>query len=152
MKRLFSLILLMLVIPASHVALAQTATIGDKTELARHDFPYASNYVSVKGSKMHYVDTGGEKPAIVLVHGQPTWSYLWRKVIPHLEKEHRVIAVDLIGFGKSDRPDIGYSIKEHTEYFEGFIDQLRLDTFSFLLHDWGSFMGFEYAARHPNQI
>ena len=66
-------------------------------ELARHDFPYESHYVDVLGSKMHYVDTGGEGSTLVMIHGQPTWSYLWRNIIPQLEEIHRVIALDLIG-------------------------------------------------------
>ncbi len=127
-------------------------------EMARHDFPYASHYVKVKGSKMHYVDTGPVKngstiaSTIVMIHGQPTWSYLWRNIIPHLEDKHRVIALDLIGFGKSDKPDIKYLATDHAEYLEGFIDALKLDDMTLVVHDWGSILGFDYAAKHPDKI
>ena len=122
------------------------------TTLARHDFPYTSHYSRVKGSNMHYVDTGGNKAPILLLHGQPTWSYLWRNVIPLLEQDHRVIALDLIGFGKSDKPDIEYTVEQHAAYLEEFISNLKLQDLTLVLHDWGSFLGFDYAARHPNRI
>ena len=122
------------------------------TENARHDFPYESHYVEVKGSKMHYVDTGGTGTPIVMLHGQPTWSYLWRNIIPYLEGNHRVIAVDLIGFGKSDKPNIGYTVENHAVYLGGFMDALALDDVTLVIHDWGSFLGFDYTARNPDRV
>ncbi len=86
-----------------------TTTLG---AVARHDFPCVSRYVDVLGSRMHYVEAGRGAP-IVLVHGQPTWSYVWRSVIPRLEQSGRVIAVDLIGSGKSARPAIEYTLEDH---------------------------------------
>ena len=119
---------------------------------ARHDFPYKSHYVEVNGSKMHYVDTGGKGTPIVMLHGQPTWSYLWRNVIPYLEDNHRVIALDLIGFGKSDKPNLAYTVKNHADYLAGFMDALALDDVTLVVHDWGSFLGFDYTARNPNRV
>ncbi|MEX0299425.1 MAG: haloalkane dehalogenase [Kordiimonas sp.] len=121
-------------------------------EYARHDFPYISHYVEVMGSKMHYVDTGGKGDPIVMLHGQPTWSYLWRDIIPHLEEKRRVIALDLIGFGKSDKPDIGYTAPEHAKYLAGFMDALALDDITLVIHDWGSVLGFDYAASNPDRV
>lgn len=121
-------------------------------EWARHDFPYESRYVEVLGSDMHYVDTGGDGSIVVMIHGQPTWSYLWRNVIPHLEVEHRVIALDLIGFGKSAKPDIAYTAVEHAEYLQGFMDALDLDDITLVVHDWGSILGFDFAANNPQRI
>lgn len=124
-------------------------------KLARHDFRYISHYQDVLGSQMHYVDTAPQeqnKPTILLLHGQPTWSYLWRNIIPHLEKSHRVIAVDLIGFGKSDKPDIDYTVEDHAKYLDTFIQQLNLNELYLGIHDWGSFLGFDYAARFPNKV
>lgn len=100
---------------------------------------------------MHYVEAGSGDP-ILLIHGQPTWSYLWRNVIPHLENNGRVIAVDLIGFGKSDRPDIGYTTADHVKYLEGFIAELGLKNITLVIHDWGSFLGFHYATRHEGNV
>ena len=121
-------------------------------EWARHDFPYQSHYVEVMGSNMHYVDTGGDGSVVVMIHGQPSWSYLWRNIIPHLEDNHRVIALDLIGFGKSDQPDIEYLASQHAEYLQGFMDALELDDITLVIHDWGSILGFDFAARNPERV
>lgn len=116
---------------------------------ARHDFRYPSKFVDVLGSRLHCIDVGKGDP-IVLVHGQPAWSYLWRNVIPHLERSGRVIAVDLVGFGRSDRPDIAYSLEDHLRYFDGFIQALGLERLTLVGHDWGSFLAFQYARRHAD--
>ena len=72
-------------------------------------FPFKSNYIEVHGSNLHYVDEG-EGDAILFLHGNPTSSYLWRNIIPHLTSVGRCIAPDLIGFGKSDKPDMRVSL------------------------------------------
>lgn len=115
------------------------------------DFPYTSHYANVLGSRMHYVEHGDGDPVLFL-HGQPTWSYLWRKVLPELEGKGRLIAVDLIGYGLSDRPDIHYEIKDHIRYLDAFIKRLDLKHLTIVGHDWGSFLGFHYARRHPEHI
>ena len=116
-----------------------------------HDFPYESRYADVLGSRMHYVEHGSGDPVLFL-HGQPTWSYLWRRVLPELEGRGRLIAVDLIGYGLSDRPGIEYDISDHVRYLDAFIDALDLDRLTMVGHDWGSFFGFHYARRHPERI
>lgn len=131
---------------------ATDATITVSDENARHDFPYKSHYVEVLGSKMHYVDTGGTGTPVVMIHGQPTWSYLWRNIIPHAETTHRVIALDLIGFGKSDKPDIQYLATDHARYLQGFMDALDLQEMVLVVHDWGSMLGFDFAAKNPNRV
>ena len=83
------------------------------------DFPFESRYVEVLGSKMHYVEEGEGDP-ILLLHGNPSSSYLWRNVIPLLRPAGRVIAVDLIGMGKSDKPDIAYQFEDHIAYMDAF--------------------------------
>lgn len=120
-------------------------------EQVRADFPYTSHYVEVKGSKMHFA-AGGEGDPILFLHGQPTWSYLWRNIMPELEKNGQVIALDLIGYGKSDKPDIAYEMSDHIEYVEAFINKLGLKNVTLVIHDWGSFFGFEYAMRHPENV
>ena len=115
------------------------------------DFPYESRYVAVNGSRMHYVEAGSGAP-ILLVHGNPTSSYLWRNVIPHLTSHGRVIAVDLIGMGKSDRPDLDYRFADHAAYLEGFVEALALEDVTLVLHDWGGGLGLDYFARHPDNV
>lgn len=114
-------------------------------------FPYPSHWAEVKGSRMHYVEQGSGDP-ILLVHGNPTSSYLWRNVIPRLSALGRCIAPDLMGMGRSDKPDIGYRVLEHADYLEGFIEALGLRNVRLVLHDWGGFMGFRYAARQPGNV
>jgi haloalkane dehalogenase len=100
---------------------------------------------------MHYVDVG-EGEVVLFLHGQPTSSYLWRNIIPYLEKEARCIAPDLIGMGKSDKPDIGYTFEEHYAYLEAFIEKLNLTNITLVIHDWGSGLGFHYANNHRNNV
>ena len=100
---------------------------------------------------MHYVEEGEGDP-ILFVHGNPTSSYLWRNVIPHVAPEGRAIALDLIGFGRSDKPDIGYTFQEHYQYIAGFIRELKLKNLTLVVHDWGSLLGLAYAERHTDNV
>jgi haloalkane dehalogenase len=115
------------------------------------DFNYASHTIDVLGSNMHYVESGEGDP-IVFLHGQPTWSYLWRNVMPELEGRGRLIAPDLIGYGMSDKPDIAYEMTDHIRYLDAFIEQLGLENITLVIHDWGSFFGFHYAMRHRENV
>ena len=115
------------------------------------DFPYESHYVEVLGSSMHYVEQGRGDP-ILLLHGNPTSSYLWRNVIPLVSPVGRVIAVDLIGMGKSDKPDIPYRLEDHIRYIDAFIAELGLENIVLVLHDWGGGIGFDYAMRHQGNV
>lgn len=115
------------------------------------EFNFKSNYIQVLGSRMHYIDEGEGDP-IVFLHGNPTSSYLWRNIIPHLTPHARCIAPDLIGMGRSDKPDIGYRIADHIRYMDAFIDALGLKNITFVLHDWGSSLGFDHAVRNDANI
>jgi haloalkane dehalogenase len=115
------------------------------------DFPYAPHYVEVLGSKLHYVEEGTGDP-ILFLHGNPTSSYLWRNIIPYLRPHGRCIALDLIGMGKSDKPDIEYRFFDHVKYGEGFIERLGLRHITVVLHDWGSALGFHYAMRNERNV
>ncbi len=115
------------------------------------DFPYKSNYIEVHGSKMHYVDEGSGDP-MPFLHGNPTSSYLWRNIIPHLVSLARCIAPDLIGMGRSDKPDIEYRFFDHAKYIERFIDKMGLKRITLVIHDWGSALGFNYAMRHEGNV
>lgn len=114
-------------------------------------FPYESRFVEVNGSRMHYVESG-TGPVVVLVHGNPTSSYLWRNVIPQLDDDHRVIALDLIGMGKSDKPNLDYRLDDHIEYFDGFMSELGLRDATLVLHDWGGGIGLTYARNHSDNV
>ncbi len=115
------------------------------------DFPYQSHYISVHGSKIHYVDVGAGDP-ILFLHGNPTSSYLWRNIIPYLTSLGQCIAPDLIGMGKSDKPDIEYRFFDHVKYIEGFVEQMELKNVTLVIHDWGSGLGFHYARGHENNV
>ncbi len=115
------------------------------------DFPYAARYVDVHGSRIHYVEEGHGDP-ILFLHGNPTSSYLWRNIMPHLHAHGRCIAMDLIGMGKSDKPDLEYSFFDHVKYVEGFIERLNLRRLTLVVHDWGSALGFHYASRNEANV
>ena len=113
--------------------------------------PLTSKYVEVHGSKMHYLDEGVGDP-ILFLHGNPTSSYLWRNIIPHLTPHARCIAPDLIGMAKSDKPDLNYRFFDHVKYVEGFIEKLGVSNLTLVAHDWGSALGFHYAMRHEDNV
>ncbi len=110
-----------------------------------------SKFVEVLGSKMHYLDVGVGEP-VVFLHGNPTWSYLWRNVIPEVAPAGRCIVPDLIGMGLSDKPDLKYGFAEQARYLEAFLDTLNLRKFTLVLHDWGCIFGFDYARRFESRI
>jgi len=97
------------------------------------------------------VDVGAGDP-ILFLHGNPTSSYLWRNIIPYLASLGRCIAPDLIGMGKSDKPDIEYRFFDHVKYIEGFVEQMELKKVTLVGHDWGSGLDFHYAAAHENNV
>ncbi|MSR10986.1 MAG: haloalkane dehalogenase [Gammaproteobacteria bacterium] len=108
--------------------------------------------LKVKGCTMNYVEMGSGDP-IIFQHGNPTSSYLWRNVMPHLQDQGRCIALDLIGMGDSDKlPNAGpdrYTLAEHIEYFDAAMTQLGVtDNVTLVIHDWGSAIGFDWANRH----
>jgi len=115
------------------------------------EFPFKSNYIEVNGSKIHYIEEGEGDP-ILFLHGNPTSSYIWRNIIPYLKDKGRCIAPDLIGMGKSDKPDIDYSFFDHVKYIEGFIEKMNLQNITLVVHDWGSALGFHYAMRNEANV
>ena len=115
------------------------------------DFPFPSQFVDVHGASMHYVERGKGDP-ILFLHGNPTSCYLWRNIIPHVAPWGRCLAPDLIGMGKSDKPDIDYRFFDHAKYIEGFIDALGLKNITLVVHDWGAALGFHYARRREGNV
>jgi haloalkane dehalogenase len=119
-------------------------------------FPYQKQRRRVLGREMTYVEVGEGDP-IVLLHGNPTSSYLWRNVLPYLQLRGRCIAPDLIGMGDSDKlPDSGpdsYRFVEHRRYLDALLEALDvLERVTFVVHDWGSALGFDWANRHRDAV
>jgi haloalkane dehalogenase len=118
--------------------------------------PLTMRQLTVDGKRMAFHERGEGEP-IVFQHGNPTSSYLWRNVIPHVEGQGRCVAPDLIGFGDSDKLDDpgpgSYSFIEHRHYLDGLLDRLALgDRVTLVLHDWGSALGFDRARRHSERV
>ena len=112
--------------------------------------------VAVNGKTMSYVEMGEGEP-IIFQHGNPTSSYLWRNIMPHLADQGRCIAIDLIGMGDSDKlEDSGpdrYTLLEHRDYWEGALDALGVsNNVTLVIHDWGSALGFDWANRHRESV
>jgi len=112
--------------------------------------------VIVKGKTMSYVEMGEGAP-IIFQHGNPTSSYLWRNVMPHLQDQGRCIAIDLIGMGDSDKldnPDASsYTFVQHREYLDGALEALGVESdVTLVIHDWGSALGFDWANRHRDAV
>jgi haloalkane dehalogenase len=105
----------------------------------------------VLDSTMYYEDQGDGNP-VVLLHGNPTSSYLWRNVIPELARQARCLAPDLIGMGRSGKPDIGYRFADHSRYLDAWFDALGVDGVTLVGHDWGGALGFDWASRHPGRV
>lgn len=117
----------------------------------RSDFPFESKYIDVFGSKIHYIEEG-EGEAVLFLHGNPTCNYLWRNIIPYMSDKARCIAPDLIGMGKSDKPDIQYGFEDSYRYLLEFIEKMELKNITLVVHDWGSGLGFHYATQNPENV
>jgi len=120
------------------------------------DYPFAANYLEVDGLRMHYVDEGPRDASpVLLLHGEPSWSFLYRHMIPHLvEAGHRAIAIDLIGFGKSDKPtrQTDYSVARHVGWLQSLIDHLALEDITLFGQDWGSTLGLLLATTNEERF
>lgn len=108
-------------------------------------------YVDVLGSRMHYIEQGTGDP-ILFLHGNPTYSYVWRNVIPHLSKLGRCIAPDLIGMGFSYKPDLEYTFFDHARFLDAFIAELGLRNVTLVMEDWGTALGFFYTLRNEDNV
>jgi haloalkane dehalogenase len=108
--------------------------------------------VPVLGSTMSYVEAGVDGPVVLFLHGNPTSSYIWRNIIPHVSPVARCIAPDLIGFGRSGKPEIEYRFADQVHYLDGFLDALSLSEMIIVAQDWGTALAFHRAARRPETI
>lgn len=124
------------------------------------DFPFAAHYVTVPGGegvdlRIGYVDEGPRDAApVLLMHGEPSWSYLYRKIIPRLSGEHRVLAPDLVGFGRSDKPadKDDYSYERHVAWMSAWLLALDLRDITLFCQDWGGLIGLRLVAAFPERF
>jgi pimeloyl-ACP methyl ester carboxylesterase len=126
-------------------------TIRDET--FEETFPFVPHYYSSSGFDMHYVDEGSGEP-VVMVHGDPTWGYLYRNFIPPLSRHYRCVVPDQMGMGKSAVPQDRerYRLEQHRDDLEALLLHLDLHDITLVLHDWGGPVGLGFATRHPERI
>lgn len=118
----------------------------------REQYPFASHSLAVPAGRMHYVDEGSGEP-IVMVHGNPTWSFLYRDLIKRLQPAYRCIAMDHLGFGLSDKPaGWSYLPADHAANLTAFIQGLGLQKITLVVQDWGGPLGLSYAVNHPANV
>jgi len=119
-------------------------------------YPFAPHYTTVDGIRIHYVDEGPRGGApVLLLHGEPSWSYLYRKMIPVIvQAGHRAIAPDLVGFGRSDKPvrREDYTFQRHVDWMRGVLEQLDLRGVTLVCQDWGGLIGLRLVAEHPDRF
>jgi len=116
------------------------------------DYPFLPNFLEINGGRLHYIDEG-VGPVIVMVHGNPTWSYYFRHLISSLSNNYRIIAIDHMGCGLSDKPsDYSYCLAQHIENLDCLLRHLRIDRYSLVVHDWGGAIGIGCAVNHIHRI
>jgi len=117
-------------------------------------YDFDPHYLQVGDTRMHYVDEGGGEEVILCLHGEPTWCYLYRKMIPPLSRRYRVVAPDMIGFGRSDKyaEAEAYSFHMHYDKLLSFIAQLDLRNITLICQDWGGLLGLTIAANHADRF
>jgi haloalkane dehalogenase len=116
-------------------------------------YPFQPHYVELGGMRVHYVDEGQGAPVLML-HGEPTWSYLYRKMIPPIAQRYRAVAPDYVGFGRSDKwTEVEkYTFDAHYRVVEGFIEGLDLREITIVVQDWGGPLGLRFATQHPERM
>jgi haloalkane dehalogenase len=118
----------------------------------REEYPFAPHYLRLPAGRLHYVDEGSGPP-VVMVHGNPTGSFLYRKLIKRLHGEHRCVAVDHLGFGLSDKPKgWSYLPEDHAANLTALIDDLELTDITLVVQDWGGPIGMSYAVTNPENV
>jgi haloalkane dehalogenase len=121
-------------------------------EVSAEEYPFTDHWLEFRDGHIHYVDEG-DGPTVLLLHGNPTWSYLYRNVIKELSSECRLVALDYPGFGMSKAPTgYGYTPQEHSEMLFEFITHLDLTNFVMVVQDWGGPIGMSYVVKHQDNI
>lgn len=139
----------------------QTLRTPDERFTNLPDYPFQPHYIDVDDTeggllRLHYVDEGlRNAPVVLMLHGEPTWSYLYRKMIPIVVNAgYRVIAPDLIGFGRSDKPSLrtDYTYQRHVDWIRALLTQLELNEITLVCQDWGGLIGLRLVAEHPDKF
>ena len=117
-------------------------------------YPFKSHWLDLGGVRYHYLDQGpAAAPPIVMLHGNPTWSFYYRDLVPPLSQDYRVVVPDHVGCGLSDKPqDYSYCLAQHINNLEQLVEALALRDLTLVLHDWGGAIGMGYATRHPENV
>lgn len=108
--------------------------------------------LAILDSTMSYVEAGSAGPTVLFLHGNPTSSYIWRNIIPHVSPVARCIAPDLIGYGQSGKPDIAYRFFDQVRYLDAFIEKMDIRDVVLVAQDWGTALAFHFAARRPQRV
>lgn len=123
--------------------------------VSRELYPFQGAYLDLAGNRLHYLDEGSGEP-LVMLHGNPTWSFYYRNLVNHFRDSHRVIVPDHIGCGMSDKPgrdSYPYTLKQRVKDLEALLDNLGVgDNITLVVHDWGGMIGMTYATFHPGRI
>ena len=124
------------------------------SERWRELYPFVDRYLDRDGLKYHFIDEGRGDP-VLMVHGNPTWSFYWRELVKALREKHRCIAMDHVGCGLSDKPSderYEYTLERRVQDLGALIDHLGLERVSLVLHDWGGMIGLGWAVAHPERV
>lgn len=125
---------------------------GFSLEPFRELYPFESRFIELDSNRLHYLDEG-QGESLLMLHGNPTWSFYYRNLIKGLRSQYRCVVPDHIGCGLSDKPQVyNYTLSQHIDNLEQLIDHLNLDNITLVVHDWGGSIGMGYAVRHPEKI
>ena len=125
---------------------------GFSLEPFRDLYPFESRFIELDSNRLHYLDEG-QGETLLMLHGNPTWSFYYRNLIKGLRSQFRCLVPDHMGCGLSDKPqDYNYTLSQHIDNLEKLVDHLNLDNITLVVHDWGGSIGMGYAVRHPEKI
>lgn len=131
-----------------------SAAAGDQRRGFEDEYPFVSHFFTTTSGRLHYVDEGpAEAPVLLMLHGNPTWSFYYRHLIRNLSSTYRVIAPDHLGCGFSDKPQRAqYTLRGHIDRLTGFVEHLNLANLTLVVHDWGGAIGMGFAVEHPERV
>ena len=116
-------------------------------------YPFTSHTLQLEKLRYHYLDEGAGNEPLLMLHGNPSWSFYYRNLILGLKDSYRCVVPDHMGMGKSDKPqNYPYTLSQHIDNLEKLVDHLKLDNITLVVHDWGGAIGMGFAVRHPERI